>query len=160
MNTGETLQIVGWVERLKSGDDSALDELLVHFEARLISLTRKMLRSFPAVGRWEQTDDVFLLAAMRLCNALKDVTPRSTREFFGLAALQIRRELLNMTKTYRHRLTPSRLVPNCSDAGPSSMAPLGEAVEVRTKGLVRSKRGPISTMPRRPFPMRFAKCFG
>ena len=45
---------------------------------------------------------------MRLRNALKDVTPRSTREFFGLAALQVRRELLNMNALYRYRLTPSQ----------------------------------------------------
>ena len=39
MSTGETVQIVDWAERLKSGDDSAMDELLIHFEARLIRLT-------------------------------------------------------------------------------------------------------------------------
>ncbi len=109
MSTGETTQIVGWVERLKSGDDSAFNELVIHFEARLLSLTRKMLKGFPSVGRWEQTDDVFQAAAMRLRNALKDVTPRSTCEFFGLAALQVRRELLNMNAVYRHRLTPSQV---------------------------------------------------
>ena len=118
-----------------------------------------MLKSFPAVGRWEQTDDVFLLAAMRLRNALKDVTPRSTREFFGLAALQIRRELLNMTKTYRHRLTPSQA---WGGRPRGRVIERGRARRMRsrtTKGLVNSKRGPTSTMPRRPFPMRFAKCF-
>ena len=78
MSTGETTQIVGWVERLRNGDDSAFDELLIHFEARLLRLTRKRLRAFPAVGRWEQTDDVFQAAAMRLRRALKGVTPRST----------------------------------------------------------------------------------
>jgi RNA polymerase sigma-70 factor (ECF subfamily) len=46
---------------------------------------------------------------MRLRRALREVTPKSTREFFGLAALQVRRELLNMTEIYRHRLTPSRI---------------------------------------------------
>jgi RNA polymerase sigma-70 factor (ECF subfamily) len=61
------------------------------------------------VHRWEQTDDVFQAAAMRLSRALKDVTPRDTREFFGLAARQVRWELLNMAETYRHRLTPSEL---------------------------------------------------
>src|SRR5436305_11969042 len=86
MSPGETTQILDWVERLRVGDDSAMGELLVHFEARLCKLTRKMLRTFPAVRRWEQTDDVFQGAAMRLRRALKEVTPKSTREFFGLAA--------------------------------------------------------------------------
>ncbi len=109
MSRGETTQIVGWVERLKNGDDSAFNELVIHFEARLLSLTRKMLKAFPAVGRWEETDDVFQAAAMRLRSALKDVTPRSSREFFGLAALQVRRELLNMNAVYQYRLTPSQV---------------------------------------------------
>jgi hypothetical protein len=158
MSRGETTQIVGWVERLKSGDDSAFNELLIHFEARLIRLTRKMLKAFPAVGRWEQTDDVFQAAAMRLHNALKDVTPRSTREFFGLAALQVRRELLNMNALYRYRLTPSQVGQTGPGrtghrAGPSPV------IRSRTgRGLVISKPGLSSTMRRRPCPSMSAKC--
>jgi RNA polymerase sigma-70 factor (ECF subfamily) len=105
----ETTQIIHWAERLRAGDESAMNELLVHFEARLVSLTRKMLKKFPAVQRWEQTDDVFIEASLRLHRALRTVTPRSTREFFGLATLQIRRELLNMSDVYMNRLGPSRL---------------------------------------------------
>jgi RNA polymerase sigma-70 factor (ECF subfamily) len=52
---------------------------------------------------------VYQNAAMRLRLALQKVTPRSTRDFFGLAALQVRRELLDMIEDYRHRLSPSRL---------------------------------------------------
>jgi RNA polymerase sigma-70 factor (ECF subfamily) len=109
VSRGETTQIQNWIERMRAGDDLAMDELLIHFEARLIALTHKMLKDFPVVQRWEQTDDVFQGAAMRLRRALREVTPRSTREFFGLAALQVQRELLNMTETYRHQLTPSRI---------------------------------------------------
>jgi RNA polymerase sigma factor (sigma-70 family) len=126
MGRGETAQIVGWINRFKDGDDSAFDELLIHFESRLIGLTRKRLRAFPAVSRWEQTDDVFQSAAMRLRNALLKVTPRNTAEFFGLAALQVRRELLNMNAVYRYRLTPSRVRP---PDGSSSGAEGGDPVE-------------------------------
>ncbi len=131
MRRGETTQIIGWVERLKRGDESAFNELLIHFEARLLRLTRKRLKTFPAVRRWEQTDDVFQAAAMRLRNALKDVTPRSTREFFGLAALQVRRELLNMNALYRYRLTPSQLGKVGPKDGSSSRAEPDDAVEER-----------------------------
>jgi RNA polymerase sigma factor (sigma-70 family) len=131
MRRGETTRIVGWIERLKSGDDSAFDELLIHFEARLISLTRKRLKTFPAVRRWEQTDDVFQAAAMRLRKALKEVTPTSTVEFFGLAALQVRRELLNMNAIYRHRLTPSRVRRKRSEAVSSSETEPDDPVEDR-----------------------------
>jgi RNA polymerase sigma factor (sigma-70 family) len=131
MSRGETTQILGWVERLKRGDDSAFEELLMHFEARLLRLTRKRLKAYPAVRRWEQTDDVFQAAAMRLRNALKDVTPRSTAELFGLAALQVRRELLNMNALYRYRLTPSQLGQMCPKDGSSSGAEPGDRVEDR-----------------------------
>ena len=107
MSGGETTQIRGWVERYRTGDDSALNELLAHFEARLIGLTRKMLRAFPTVGRWEETGDVYQEAAIRLRRALREVTPETTHEFFGLVALQIRRELINMAGVHRLRLAPS-----------------------------------------------------
>jgi RNA polymerase sigma-70 factor (ECF subfamily) len=129
MSGGETTQIRGWVERYRAGDDSALNELLAHFEARLIGLTRKMLRAFPTVGRWEQTDDVYQEAAMRLRRALREVTPGSTREFFGLAALQIRRELINMADINRHRLTPSRVGQYGSQDGVSDSVQSRESVD-------------------------------
>jgi hypothetical protein len=66
MSRDETTQIVGWVERLKRGDDSAFEELLIHFDARLLRLTRKRLKTFPAVRRWEQTDDVLQPVAIVL----------------------------------------------------------------------------------------------
>ena len=62
-------QIQGCIDRLRSGDQSARDELLVHASDRLTRLTRKMLRDFPGVHRWEQTDDVLQNAALRLCRA-------------------------------------------------------------------------------------------
>src|SRR5262249_56346137 len=61
---------------------------------------RRMLRRFPAVHRWEQTDDVLQNAQLRLLRALQAVTPDSTRAFFGLAAEQIRRELLDLARRY------------------------------------------------------------
>ncbi len=131
MSRGETTQILGWVDRLRNGDDSAFDELLIHFEARLLSLTRKRLKTFPAVGRWERTDDVFQAAAMRLRRALKDVAPSSTREFFGLAALQVRRELLNMKTVYRRRLSPSQVAQMGPTDGSSSGAEPGDRAEGR-----------------------------
>jgi RNA polymerase sigma factor (sigma-70 family) len=131
MSTGESTQIVGWVERLKGGDNAAFDELLIYFEERLLRLTRKRLKAFPAVGRWEQTDDVFQAAAMRLRKALKGVTPRSTREFYGLAALQVRRELLNMNAVYRNRLAPSQVGRMSPGDRSSSGAEPGDPVDDR-----------------------------
>lgn len=60
-----------------------------------------MLRRYPGVGRWEHADDVFQEAALRLLRALESVRPADTREFFGLAAEQIRRQLLDLARHYR-----------------------------------------------------------
>lgn len=70
---------------------------------RLLRLTRVMLRGFDRLRRWEQTDDVFQSAMIRFCRALEDVRPVSTREFFALAAVQIRRTLIDLA---RHHFGP------------------------------------------------------
>jgi RNA polymerase sigma-70 factor (ECF subfamily) len=93
-------QIQGCIDRLRSGDESARDELLAHASERLTRLTRKMLRDFPGVHRWEQTDDVLQNAALRLCRALGEVRPPTAADFFRLAATQIRRELLDLARRY------------------------------------------------------------
>jgi RNA polymerase sigma factor (sigma-70 family) len=88
------------IDRLQAGDESARDELLAHASERLNRLTRKMLRDFPGVRRWEQTDDVLQNAALRLCRALGEVQPTTVADFFRLAAAQIRRELLDLARRY------------------------------------------------------------
>ena len=93
-------QIQRCIDRLRAGDASARDELLAHASERLIRLTRKMLRDFPGVHRWEDTDDVLQNAVMRLCRALGEVQPPTVADFFRLAAAQIRRELLDLARRY------------------------------------------------------------
>src|SRR5438105_15135958 len=86
--------------KAKAGDSTARNDLIRRCSARLELLTRKMLKSYPAVRRWEETGDVFQNAAVRLVRALNAVTPTNTREFFGLAAEQIRRELIDLARHY------------------------------------------------------------
>jgi len=95
-----SLQIQGLVDRLQAGDESARKELLNCACDRMLRLTRKMLRSFPRVKRWEQTDDVFQNACLRLYRTLGEIRPASVNEFIGLAAANIRRELLDLAKHY------------------------------------------------------------
>ena len=82
------------LDRLRVGDDSVRGRLLEYANDRLARLTRKMLRDNPRVKRWEQTEDVFQNAAMRLYRALADVQPQNVRDFFRLAAVQIRKLFL------------------------------------------------------------------
>jgi len=59
-----------------------------------------MLKGYPRLKRWEQTDDVLQNVAVRLYRALGQVKPASAPDFFRLAALNIRRELLDLAKHY------------------------------------------------------------
>lgn len=93
-----TTQIQLRLDRLRAGDESARGELLEMSCQRMGRLARKMLRGFPGVRRWEQTDDVLQNAALRLCRALDDIRPATVRSFINLAALQIRRELIDLAR--------------------------------------------------------------
>ena len=98
--SNQTVQVQGWLDRLQAGDESARKELLNCACERLTRLTRKMLKGYPRLKRWEQTDDVLQNAAVRLYRALGQVKPASAADFFRLAALNIRRELLDLAKHY------------------------------------------------------------
>jgi RNA polymerase sigma-70 factor (ECF subfamily) len=95
-----TAQMQFWIDRLKSGHQDARDHLIETCCSRLVLLTHKMLRRYPRVKRWEQTDDVVQNVTLRLRRTLADVAPASVRDFLRLAALNIRRELLDLVKHY------------------------------------------------------------
>lgn len=82
------------------GDDHAFNELLIRFEGRLRCLTQRMLRNYPRLRRWEQTDDVFQKSLIRLHRSLTSAKPESVRAFIGLAATQVRRTLIDMGRHY------------------------------------------------------------
>jgi RNA polymerase sigma factor (sigma-70 family) len=103
----------GWA----AGNEASRDRLLERAAQRLMNLTRRMLRSYPRLRRWEQTDDVFQTAVLRLYRSLGDVQPGSVREFFGLAATQIRRTLIDLA---RHHFGPEgEAARHESDSGQS-----------------------------------------
>jgi RNA polymerase sigma-70 factor (ECF subfamily) len=113
--------IQGWLDRLRSGDDSARDALFEAASQRLTRLARKMLRDFPGVGRWEETDDVLQNALVRLDRALRSQTPATPPDFFRLAASIIRRELIDLSRRYQG---PEGLgAHHASVAGDSSRPP-------------------------------------
>lgn len=102
-------QIQSWLDRLRAGDDRARDELINVACGRLNTLTRKMLNDFPRLRQWEETGDVSQNALIRLRRSLEEVAPQSVRDFFGLAAAQIRRELRDMTRHYYGRSKPAKV---------------------------------------------------
>jgi RNA polymerase sigma factor (sigma-70 family) len=100
---GDNTQLQALLGLAASGDDDAYGELIVRSSDRLLQLTRKMLRNYPHLRRWEQTDDVFQNATIRLYRSLQNLTPDSVRSFMGLATLEIRRSLIDLI---RHHFGP------------------------------------------------------
>ncbi|MCE9568097.1 MAG: sigma-70 family RNA polymerase sigma factor [Planctomycetes bacterium] len=92
--------VQGYLDRLRDGDPSARGELLNCACDRLRRLTRKMLKGYPNVHRWEQTDDVLQNAIVRLQRTLQQLPIETARDFFRLSALEIRRELLDLARHY------------------------------------------------------------
>jgi RNA polymerase sigma factor (sigma-70 family) len=93
-------QIQRCIDHLRTGDPRARDELLACASERLTRLTRRMLRDFPGVHRWEETDDVLQNALLRLYRALDEVRPPTVADLFRLAAAQVRRELIDLARHY------------------------------------------------------------
>ena len=79
----------------------ARDELFGIACDRLTVLTRKMLHGgYERLRQWEQTEDVAQNAKLRLLRTLEQIVPGSVREFYGLASLHIRRELVDLCRRH------------------------------------------------------------
>jgi RNA polymerase sigma-70 factor (ECF subfamily) len=63
-------------------------------------LARLMLRSDPGGARREATEDITRDALARLDRALRDITPPTARDFYRLAAAQIRLELIDLARRH------------------------------------------------------------
>jgi RNA polymerase sigma factor (sigma-70 family) len=92
--------IQGCIDRLRNGDGSARADLLSCASDRLARMSRKMLKGYPGVARWEDGDDIAQNAQIRLDRALRAVTPPTARDFFRLAAAEVRRELIDLARHY------------------------------------------------------------
>src|SRR5215831_21278709 len=88
------------LERHRAGDASAGDGLIRLAQLRFTALARAMLRRHPHLRRWEQTDDLLNAALARLHRSLADVRPEGVRHFDNLVAAQIRRELIDLARSY------------------------------------------------------------
>jgi RNA polymerase sigma-70 factor (ECF subfamily) len=64
-----------------------------------------MLAGFPGVRVREQVEDVLQNALIRLTRALRQEVPPSVKDFFGLAARHLRRELLDLARGHARRPT-------------------------------------------------------
>lgn len=122
-----TTWLQGLLDEAAPGDD-AYRELIRHAWRRLLRLTRKMLRNYARLRRWEQTEDVFQTAVLRLYRSLSEARPASVAEFFGLAVTQIRRTLIDLARHHfgpegqaAHWRSDAELAPD-DEAGPREPA--------------------------------------
>src|SRR5262245_41391680 len=98
-----TLALQACLDRWQAGDTDAADDLLRMAIARLEKLARRMTRAFPNVRGVADTDDVLQNSLLRFLRTLQNLRPATTRDFFNLAAVHIRRELLDLARRGRGR---------------------------------------------------------
>jgi RNA polymerase sigma-70 factor (ECF subfamily) len=96
----QTGRVQHLLDRLRQGDEEARKELINASCERLRSLAHIMIKDYPRLRRWEETADVLQNALLRLYRALQTLTPPSPRDFYRLAALEVRRELLDLARHY------------------------------------------------------------
>lgn len=134
-NMNDTSYLQNCLDRLKAGDDAARNDLINCASERLRQIAHTMLGDFQRLKRWEDTDDILQNAMLRLCHTLRKVAPASLRDFYGLVTLQIRRELIDLS---RHHFGPegrgakhATNHPHASDNGANS--PLYEQSDSSTE---------------------------
>jgi RNA polymerase sigma factor (TIGR02999 family) len=93
-----TQQLQEMLNRLAAGDAAAKKDLINRSYERLTIITRKLLGSFLRVRAEEETTGVLNEAYLRLHTALDEIRPTTVRQFMGLAALEIRRVLLDYVR--------------------------------------------------------------
>ena len=128
-------ELQAWVDRLNAGDKSARDELIRHAGARLRGLVGKMMQKYDRLERWVDIDDVLQNAVVRLLRAMDSTPVSSVQEFFSLAALQIRRELIDLC---RHYFGPQGEAANHERAGRRGAG--GRLAATRRAGRARRSR--------------------
>src|SRR5262249_7039023 len=91
-------QLQDWFQRIKAGDRTARDEMFRALSGRLEYLARTMLRRFPNVRRYADTEDILQSSLVRLLRTLEKVQPTTMRHLVNLAGVQIRRELIDLAR--------------------------------------------------------------
>jgi RNA polymerase sigma-70 factor (ECF subfamily) len=130
MNDTTLIRLQTCLDRMQAGDPAARDDLIAMSYHRLDALVRKMVKKDDRVTAWEQSDDVLQNAALRLWKSLEHVKPGTVNEFLGLAATQIRRELIDLARHYfgQQGAGQHEVAPASGAAGESAARPF-EAAE-------------------------------
>src|SRR4051812_18011020 len=128
----DSVTLQRYLDRWRAGDRAAADELLRATGGRLEKLARRMTRAFPNVRGQVDTGDVLQNSLIRLLRTLLTLRPSTTRDFFNLAAVHIRRELIDLARRCKGKVWVRLDVPGDSDhptAGPHVEAQTAPAAE-------------------------------
>ena len=96
---GHTTTLGLWLDRFDAGDEAARDAIFEHTRQRLELMARQMLAGEPRIRRWVETGDLLQSVQLRLHRSLADAAPKDATRFYGLAALQLRRELIDLARS-------------------------------------------------------------
>lgn len=78
----------------------ATEELFDFALASLRRRSRQMLRGFPGVKRWDETDDICQTVVLQLWQVFQEERPESMRHFYAFATKRIRWCLLSLARKY------------------------------------------------------------
>jgi RNA polymerase sigma-70 factor (ECF subfamily) len=97
----------------RRGDPAAIELLITYCQKRIEYVAKNLLRGHPEVRRWEETADVVQRSSLRLVAALRALQPESECHLLRLAALQVRREVIDLVRHYAGPNSPvARLETN------------------------------------------------
>ena len=124
----DTFFMQGCIDRYRAGERAAMDDLLRAAGARLEKLSKRMTRTFPNVRDQADSGDVLQGSLVRLLRTLQTLRPATTRDFFNLAAVHFRRELLDLARRCKKRCNDVALALQ-EDSGTGACAPPAVAAD-------------------------------
>ncbi len=95
-----TAEVQLLLERIRAGDQPAIQVLLSATLERLRSLAKKIAGNIPRVKQFEQTDDLLQNSMVRLWKAFEKHHPPTPLDYYRLASAIMRRELIDMSRHY------------------------------------------------------------
>jgi RNA polymerase sigma factor (sigma-70 family) len=103
--TFNTVVLQNCLDRMRAGERDAENDLMRAVQNRLQKLSARMIRTFPNVRGVADTDDVLQNSVIRLLRTLRKLEPKTPRDFFNLAAVHIRRELIDLARHSKGKKT-------------------------------------------------------
>ena len=132
LDSNTTIALQDLLSQLQSGEnvETIKKQLVARAYSRLRILAHKMLNSYNRHAIDEETEGLVAEAYLRLDRSLDDLQPETVRQFFGLAALQMRRHLLDKLRSIHGRGQEKR--PKISSLDPKDASTPGLEVALET----------------------------